>query len=499
MGFWRAAAAFLLLGAPPALPGPPADRDLAYYTRSLLRRLRGSPMRVAPSVIPPPPTPAAPAAALPELPPEEIAEAREARPPLRFAPLPGERSFDLRGNSRLLAEQVLRAFGVDVIFDVDFQPSENLRLKAEKVEFAEAVAILQAATGAFLVPVSEKLALVAKDTQAARQQIEHTMALAIPLPETVATQDAVEMARTVQQLMEIQKFGVDGTRRIAVMKDRVSKVLPAALVFEDLLRHKAQVYIEVELLETSATSELDLGFHLPTRANLIHLTSLATRPPNLSEVAQRLARFLNPLKYYGLGLADSQLFAAWSENAARTLNRAEVRAVEGQAVAFHIGDRYPVLTAGYFGAVAGVEGEAFRPPPTVNFEDLGVVLKITPRVHEDEVTLEIESEYKVLGGETLNGIPVISNRKFNTSVRLRRGEHAVVAGLSLMGETRAVTGIAGLSRIPLLGHLFRHSTRARESGQRLLVIRPRILSDAPMRIPARSIYVGPEGRPVIPL
>ena len=63
------------------------------------------------------------------------------------------------------------------------------------------------------------------------------------------------------------------------------------------------------------------------------------------------------------------------------------------------------------------------------------MLKVTPSVHDQgEVTLDIESEFKVLGATDANGNPSISSRKYAGKVRLRMDESAVVAGL--MGSRR---------------------------------------------------------------
>ncbi len=120
----------------------------------------------------------------------------------------------------------------------------------------------------------------------------------------------------------------------------------------------------------------------------------------------------------GIGLTSAQLLATWSRSVGQSILHAEIRTLDGQAANFHAGDKYPIMTMGYFGPVRP-GAQVFTPPPTFNFEDLGLVLKITPKVHNTkEVTLEVEAEFKVLGTTSFNGIPVIGNRKFANQVRL---------------------------------------------------------------------------------
>jgi Flp pilus assembly secretin CpaC len=142
-------------------------------------------------------------------------------------------------------------------------------------------------------------------------------------------------------------------------------------------------------------------------------------------------------------------------------------------------------------------GQVYTPPPTFVFEDLGLVLKITPWVHNrDEISLEIEAEFKVLGNGNFNGVPVISNRKYQGKARLRAGEWAVVAGLVSDSQTRSLNGLAGLMNIPFFGALFRETSITRQSNDVLLVIKPEVTRMPPSEIATKPLYFGTETRPV---
>ncbi len=430
----------------------------------------------------------------------DLVAARYLGAPLRLKPSAGSRSFDLKADSKTLCEQVMKAFGIEVVFDADLQPLPNLRFRVADAEFVEAMEALQLATGTFIVPISGRMALVAKDLANKRQELEHTMAIAVPLLNTTTVQEAQEMARAVQSLMEIQKFGVDAGQRLVVIRDRESKVLPALALFNDLMRNRAQVMVDVELLEASNTADRSLGFRLPSEFPVVALKKVFNSGPSYPAGVANLLTFGGGASFLGLGLANSQVFGTFSESHSRSLNKAQIRGVDGQPMTFHLGDKYPVMSAGYFGDTGDATGQVFRPPPTFTFEDLGVQLKLTPHVHSGgEVSMEIEADYKVLTGQALNGIPVIASRSFKTSARMSMGETAVIAGLIRASEARTLTGIAGLSQLPAIGHLFRQTTRTRDEGQALLVIRPHLIDLPPSDMATRTVYTGTDGRPRIPL
>lgn len=427
---------------------------------------------------------------------QDLEDLRRLKPPPRLEAAPGRRTLELKGDARALFRQVAKAFALDCVFDADYQPGPVVRLRIEEADYQEALHQLEAVTASFVAPVSERLFLVAKDTPQKRAEVEPAVAVGIHIPDPVSVQEAQELARAVQQAMEILRLVVDAERRLVFMKDRVSKVLPAQALFEQLAGRRAQVVVELELLEVDRVSFLSYGLTTPTEFPLAYLGGAFNSKPSVAADFVRMLVFGGGRTLLGFGLADARAFASMNRSTGRTLMRAEIRALDGSAASFHVGDRYPVLAGAY---MAG-GNSSFLAPPTFNFEDLGMTLKVTPRVHGfEEVSLELEAEFKVLGGQSFNGIPVISSRKLQSKVRLREGQWGVVAGLMSASEARSVSGLAGLSSLPLVGRAFRQNSRTGESTEVLLLLKPRLVSPPPPGGETPAVYLGSETRLRIPL
>src|SRR5262249_12413063 len=109
------------------------------------------------------------------------AEARKPLPPKTLGAKPGRQDFDLRGDSKVLFEKVAHAFGLDCVFDGDYQPGHAFSFRLEQADYQEALRALEAATASFVVPLTDKLFLVAKDTQQKRNEVEPNASVTIEL------------------------------------------------------------------------------------------------------------------------------------------------------------------------------------------------------------------------------------------------------------------------------------------------------------------------------
>jgi len=127
---------------------------------------------------------------------------------------------------------------------------------------------------------------------------------------------------------------------------------------------------------------------------------------------------------------------------------------------------------------AAGSGSAQTPYPGSEYVDLGVKVKATPSLHEnDEVTLQLEFEIRALAGSSVNGIPVITNRTVSQTVRLRENEPSIIAGLLDQEETKSLSGIPGFANLPGVGYAFGQRNKTSAETELLILVTPRRMSD----------------------
>lgn len=128
---------------------------------------------------------------------------------------------------------------------------------------------------------------------------------------------------------------------------------------------------------------------------------------------------------------------------------------------------YQQLTQGIDGGTIG----------TTEFREAGVTLMVTPHIANDHtIAMDINPQFSLLTGFTEgDNAPIIDRRETRTTVRIGNLQTLVLGGLRQRTRSMEKSGIPGLSKVPYLGTLFRHTRWSSRESELLVFITPELL------------------------
>jgi type IV pilus assembly protein PilQ len=114
------------------------------------------------------------------------------------------------------------------------------------------------------------------------------------------------------------------------------------------------------------------------------------------------------------------------------------------------------------------------------FVDATLRLKVTPHITPDgRVSMKVEAQNDSPGQPTPTGQLAINKKKATTEVLILDGETAVIGGIMQVSRSEDQAGLPWLSKIPVLGYLFRRDTNTARNRELLIFITPKVLKREP--------------------
>lgn len=194
---------------------------------------------------------------------------------------------------------------------------------------------------------------------------------------------------------------------------------------------------------------------------------------------------------------------------ARIVDAVQLRAGNAQAASFRSGTRYPIVTSTYSSGVSGAAASALAGTtingqsaasllaqygygtssvtvPQIQFEDLGLTIKATPRIlRNQDVNLALEMKIEALGATALNNIPVLNNRQLTSTVTVPVGQTALLVSQVNINELRAATGFPVLNDLP--GFNGTDHNGEKDTAELLIAITPHIVRQSAVRSVSRRL------------
>lgn len=119
------------------------------------------------------------------------------------------------------------------------------------------------------------------------------------------------------------------------------------------------------------------------------------------------------------------------------------------------------------------------------FIDATLSLKVTPHITpEGSVIMKLEAKNDSQGDVGASGQPAINKKKATTEVLIRDGETAVIGGILQVTRKEDQAAVPWLSKIPILGYLFKKNTTSSTNRELLIFITPKILKMEPVQAKA---------------
>ena len=279
---------------------------------------------------------------------------------------------------------------------------------------------------------------------------------------------------------------------IITAPDAIYNNLRAAL--EKLDVRRAQVYVEALIAEVSANKAAEFGVQWQDLTGAGRTTGQVFGGTNFGSSGQNIIGISQNPTTAGQGLNIGVIKGTVTVGGAQILNLGLlVRALESDANAnilstptlltldneeakIVIGQNVPFITGSYAVSAAATTPTPFQ---TVERKDVGLTLKIKPQISEGgAVRLQISQEVSSVQDST-NASGIITNkRSVESTVLVDDGQIVVIGGLIQDTVNDTVSKVPGLGDLPLIGSLFRYTTRARNKTNLMVFLRPTLLRNA---------------------
>jgi Flp pilus assembly secretin CpaC len=454
-------------------------------------------------------------------------------PPVQLAPAAATHNFHLRTDAGELLRQVLSAYGITPTIDSSVN-NKTVRMDVDNVTFDQAARMARLLTNTFFVPLDPKRVLVADDSRENRAKYQRLDYETVYFP-GLDSAEITDMGLIARNVFGAHQATVSANKSTLAVRAPQPELAALNGTLAEMLDGHSVIQLEVRLYDIAKTRTQNIGVQLPQQTTVFNIpselnsvisqnqalvqqiiSSGLARPGDLGAIALALLAsgqisgssiLSQPFAYFGGGLSLTGVTTngvtgnlALNSSESHVIDHITMRLQDQQESTIKAGERYPIITSSYsnFGgsslsipglssaglssqlAALGINPAALESGlnqtiPQVQYQDLGLTLKVKPYIQKNrDVTLNLDLKITSLQGTSLNDIPILNSQDFATITTLHQGASALVVSNLSKQQSRAVSGVPGLSELPGFQSTTNKQTQT-DFSDLVIVITPHII------------------------
>ena len=370
---------------------------------------------------------------------------------------------------------IAKIAGINVLIDPDYKP-QKINFELQDVNLRQAMEMVAMQSKTFWRPVSANTIMVAADTGSKRKELEQNVMRTFYLKNAASPADLQQAAGTLKAILDINRIQVTPEQRSLTLRGTPDQMVLAQKLLDDIDKPKAEVLVDVLVMEVSKNIADTIGTNPPTSASVTLQPggTSSSSSSGSSSSGLTLNSFTNlNAGDFSVSIPGISFSLVASDGRTKVLQRPEIRVIDSEKASLKIGDRVPVATGSFQSGFGGSVNTQFQ------YLDVGVNIDITPYVHaNNEVTLKMSLEVSTVDGSvSIGGFsqPQIGQRRIEHEVRLKDGEVNLIGGILNDTESTSLSGYPGLIKVPILKYLFGQDNKTRQENEIVFAVIPHIV------------------------
>ncbi|HWF04599.1 MAG TPA: hypothetical protein VHA06_12990, partial [Candidatus Angelobacter sp.] len=385
---------------------------------------------------------------------------------INLQPQPGKKSFHVQGDTKALYNQIGTAFGIFMQFDQNLN-GRPVRLDLENVDFYTVMEIAGKMTKTFWAPIASREAMIATDSLDNRKQYERLALRTFYVGNLGSQTDLNDLVNVMRNIFDMKLVSIQPAKNTITVRAPREQVEAVASLLDNLMDAKPEILLDVKEFEIDTDNLRNIGANLPTSFNIFSVFAEIRKAlgPDAQTVINQLSQtgtidpssisasdlaglagspLLAPFVFFGKGQGLTGISTpsisgtlAMNSSVATTLEHMTLRATDGEAASFIVGERFPVVNSTFTNVAFSSTGQTqIGNTPQFTYEDLGITLKTTPHYHSNgDVTLLVDLKIQGLGTLQINSIPDITTRSYVGTITVQDGEPSMIMGMVTEQET----------------------------------------------------------------